>query len=847
MTAPDPPASAGRRCGRALVAVALVTAGVLAPVSAPLLPGSPTHGSDAAVLAQSSVVGGMLDDCPTDRPGLERVGPEDRECEYETPACPLGPVTKEIMTPSVDDREHPDIINELLLVDNNPNKPVPLYRYPYFCEERMILAPVDGAAYDRAVFHIQPDEGQPARMIRLPVVAAGSNPCITETEIIARSHLIALETNADGDPLLDANGDLVLNASGMFGLNADGDPATVNMCRLLAQPQCADGLYRSDSNKCRWVTRRTWQCPTGTLPRNEFRTCYQPPPLVGGANPACGPGAPDMAALDCEVYVGNDYSRTPASLDCTTDFPTGLPRTALSANTLSGSAAIYWCEFDASHLKVDCHSNPPASDCAPTVARCLKRASETGGCSAVAATIRCRAEQAGALTAEQVQGSDCQPCVVLPFSPPPGPDDCPADEYSSEVKRPSERSNLYRTLHRVEDSFAVDHYRCRRVRAGGELNSDSDCKTAPVCDAADGAVPEGWLTWTSGHGSGLAIVNAPVVLTIEGLPGERLNRAHSKYLARGRGYEQPGDLSLSTTSYRAFDSDDVSDDPIIRIWPKMDSSKTYNWVSDYTSSEGPTCLLEANPDFMVTIQELHPDADSEEIEHLFGPSSLAWWDKLTADEQRDHIERRGLIFWDDLMSEADEDRESADRAAKLNEKVPCNFGADVVWCRWEPVRAGYFTATGGGAWLLSRLSTPRSWAFYEEGNSFLTIAYGNILQSLNNYLALYPGHFMSLFMEVNSELDNAIELSDLGLKMSGSKPQTDTENVVFKRLDNGQYAFKDNEWLYTEEVPVSLTCPSLDLRYLGCSETTTVGHYTKTEPIGIQVHEIRVTARTPNL
>ena len=804
--------------------MALLAAGVLAPVSLPVLPGSAAHrGGDAAVLAQTSVEAGTPDPCPASPPGF-RVDPlDDSQCVLTAPACPVSPVSGAIMLSSVDDAVHP-AISELLTVGSNANTPVPLYRYPHFCEER-ILAPANAAGYTQ---------------------------CTALTGFITMTHVMAWQTDTAGDPLVDAGGNPVIDPGGIPGLDAGGNPVTANMCRLLSQPQCAGTLYRSDANECRAVTRRTWSCPPNTRPRNEFNTCYRPQAHSATVHPACAPGAPDMAVLDCEDYVGDDYARNPASLDCTTDFDTGTTGTALSANTLSGSGAVHWCEFDASNLKVVCHgANPPPSECAPTAARCLKRASDTGGCSAVAATIRCRAEQAaltaGTRTAEQVQEAGCRPCVVLPFSP-PGPD-CPAEYRSDPNRAGGQRRTYFDTLHRVEQSLAVADYDCRHVLNGADLSSHPRCAAERVCD---GEVPQAQLTWTSGHGSGLAIVNAPVVLTIEGLPRGIEDRVLGEFRIRQTRFEiEKEDLNFYTEEYRAFDND-VFGDRIIRIWPQTDFSKTYSQVSEYALDRGAPCLLEAAPDFVATIRELRPDVPEQrgEIERLFGSSSLAWWDDLPTAEQRRRTERLGLTFYADLTNDADRERELADRAAELDETVPCNFGA-TVWCRWEPGRAGYFTVTGAGAWLLIRQRSAASW--------FLSgTIYSGYVYKLSEYLSLQSAHVISSLTSIGSSSTSiGSKLAAVGLKCMQKPDLTcmpgtvslDTSEV-FAWNPNGKRRYEDDEWLYTDQADPTFRCPSANLRIPGCGgkdDRVTVGHYTTTEPIGIEVHEIRVTARTPDL
>ena len=182
-------------------------------------------------------------------------------------------------------------------------------------------------------------------------------------------------------------------------------------CRIIQQAQCAAQLHRIAFDTCVRVQRRTWSCLPGEFPRNQFNTCYQPPPGYLGPNPACDTGAPDFPIVTCEQYVGGDFARNPAdaSLACGTAFPTGAPSSALQNHT----ANQHWCRYDTSFLDVDCHATGAA--CTASYAYCIKRASRTGGCDTVAETLRCRALQADhrdtplTVSAEDVYRQGCTP------------------------------------------------------------------------------------------------------------------------------------------------------------------------------------------------------------------------------------------------------------------------------------------------------------------------------------------------------------------------------------------------------------------------------------------------------
>ena len=53
------------------------------------------------------------------------------------------------------------------------------------------------------------------------------------------------------------------------------------------------------------------------------------------------------------------------------------------------------------------------------------------------------------------------------------------------------------------------------------------------------------------------------------------------------------------------------------------------------------------------------------------------------------------------------------------------------------------------------------------------------------------------------------------------------------------------EWLYTDTAGTNVKCPSRDLR-VGCGGSGESQNYTETEPIGILVHEVRVSTVAPD-
>ena len=168
----------------------------------------------------------------------------------------------------------------------------------------------------------------------------------------------------------------------------------------------------------------------------------------------------------------------------------------------------------------------------------------------------------------------------------------------------------------------------------------------------------------------------------------------------GIGYTQ-----IYERTYLAFANNDMGDQ-FIRTWPEMDSSIRYEKLDPVTGQllVGRTdaiedvmtsgeCLVEVTPDFRVKVQELLPDipAHYTEIDTLFGPQNLVWWNNLTPNQQREHIETRGYTYWSDLTTPTQQNAEMRLRETNLVQEILCDYGTD-AWCRWYPTSAGFFKA-----------------------------------------------------------------------------------------------------------------------------------------------------------
>ncbi len=760
-----PRATAGsrHRCRRpimrSLVGIALVAAGIFIPVESGSVP-DPLAGmiGESPVSAQSAaIVIGVPDPCPQIPVPWSAIG---SNCILETSACPESPLIPGfILLPSVG---YPDVLVP------------PPDEYAGFCEHRFI------------------EPGQP-----LPGV-----------------------TESPADQLRRQQYNDCSNGSGGFAVKAHrrmitetvvdqfGTPVVrqrdERRCRLLAQTRCVVGLHRVASNTCRAVQRQTWGCPQG-IPTNEFNRCYVVQSIsYVGQHLACRPGAPDFQSFDCDAYVDDDFVYPPTSVACSS-YPTGDPSTSLQPNPNGGLfSSDYWCEFDPSNLKVVCHNVPkPAGECAAASALCLKRASQTGGCDAIAHTISCRAMQADfadpnvPLTVAQMQQAGCEPCVLLPFSPVPA--ECPADVTVTPATA-ARHTDYHDALHMVKDDFYVATGDCRAVREGTTLlQNDARCRRHEVC--AD--PPQGELTWRSNHFSQLAVVNSPVVIGVSGIPTRIVSsprlRVAGTWIFRG---------FANILSY----DDNAFGDPIVRAFGAVDPAQQYSDIKDLAG--GAECVFHDGPQFRITIQELWPDIDDAEITSLLRPDSLAWWNALSDAEKEGRIRARD-VNWLTNPTPAEVDQEREQRVTGFTEVVDCNFGGE-IWCRWTPTRSGYFKLIGGAAWISKRGSSGRWWLSTNTMNRFR--------QNLSD--ARFVSRLESALTRIR------LDPADVGVNA--------TLTNTLPRLN------PDRDWLYTSEAGDSVRCPAADVRIYCGAAIGDAGNYTETTPIGILVREVRVATRAPN-
>ena len=613
-------------------------------------------------------------------------------------------------------------------------------------------------------------------------------------------------------------------------------------CRLIHPISCAAGLHRDSSTTCRAVHRRNWTCATGYIPRNEFNTCYQAPTLGVGTHPACGRGAPEFLVMDCEEYVGDDFIHNASTIDCAADYSTGTPAqhtdgtqavfgarlVELEPNYNSGlTSSDFWCAFETRFLIADCHRTDISPvECSSTAkALCLKRASATGGCNLTAATIRCRAleaafaQQPTVTTIEEVRQQGCAPCLILPFRRIPS---------QCQLRPPRRSLTSYVTQQRVisvMDDFATDVSACRSVNTPADLAGNARCRGYLVC--AD--PPRGRIDWTSNHFSQLAVVNSPILVQFLDIPLQNATLPYMYYSdRRGR------DPIYRTTDYSPQYADPIGGDPRFRMFSRINQSNQYSSVDRMILRE---CRVGSDPYFELIIEELWPDTAQHRllIQQLFGTNALNWWNSLSPSEQERRTLARGL----QLLSSPPTATELEARSAELTTQFHCNL-SDGRACRWLPGRPGFYRLRGVGAWQVSVVGS-RQWGDQYDANHLdVLINHLNMASAEDGVCQPAYSHWYNAdpnwerMRDKDCIRDDIVRAgfatpSEMGLldDLSGVLPRPPTAAALFNEDHAG-----------------TAGCFPRDLR-VECVNSYGTGNYTETEPIGIIVHEVRVSTVTP--
>lgn len=591
----------------------------------------------------------------------------------------------------------------------------------------------------------------------------------------------------------------------MTGVVVDNDGVR---CRIIQNAICPSGV-RISPTTCRTVERRSWTCPSNAIPRNEFNTCYQLPTTHPGmVHPACGAGAPTLRIVSCADYAGEDFVD---SVACSSYDPWNTPARISPVATTN-----YWCTYDASLLDVSCHA--PGASCANMWVLCIKRASLTGGCSVVAKTINCRSLQAAyaahRISLEDVRTALCEPCAILPFQPIPS--SCPVDltdEPTQESRSRSVNVSLKAIL-REESDFFVGNSACYPV-SGGSIYPNppypgvESLADHPGCAALDPPCPDpspGRLTWSSSHFSQLAVVNSAIVIEIHDIP--------TSYRTQRYGYTWGSRLRTSSRTVVEYPEPDPAEpDNILRLWNHPDDAIAYGSVTDLadnTISGTSECFLYYLPLFKIIVRELWPDNPSDlmEINELFGADALQWWHNINTQAERERrTGAQGFEWWPSLSA-----AEQEARTAEMTQEVSCDSSVHLpAWCRWQAPKAGYYRLTGAGAWRPTDAGN-RQWIGSSEAariNQYLS----GLSASQRNQLLLDLGVSTPQEAGINAAMDALI-------------PRT-AQDTLFSTLS------------------LQARCPPVDVR-VKCIRTRSSGNYVETEPVGIEVHEMRVSTVKPS-
>ena len=764
--------------------------------------------------------------------------PTAEECTLELPACPASPlhgadsgVFMRLSSPptGLNTSEFPDAFNELAEYSYAGSGEAVLRNYPDFCELRVEAA--------------EPEHGA----------------CV-----VATGHVMQRYTHSD--------------------------PMTPD-CRLLRPLACPDGLQFVTSKTCRGVQRRTWRCTTPEEPHNRFNKCFVEMTGGTGSNPACAAAWPQLPLSSCGDYVGGDYFRNPTT-NCTTetDYTTGTPvRDVSNAQAIPGamrwpltdaapaaslgvpaSVSNHWCSYDARALRSECHgpasgpsARPPDCDVASAASPslCLKRASEVGGCAAVAQAIKCRAfmqafvETPTTVPLDYVRLQGCSPCLALPFRP--IPPQCPPSLHSD-----------------AEIGFLF----VSRSGTDRETNPDADTvhrnRGSPMDDPLCEDPPSGRLKHSPTHASGLAVVNSAVIFILDGLEFEQQRSDDLLRIVYNPDFRplspEFGDAIWFTDEHnrrrrerapyqlRYAAGSDTSADRRIKTWRDPVPGDSYAQLQDIAGLA--ECYAQWGPTFQLVVRELWPDYggtaftendenctgalaadDAAAILDLFGPDSLSWWCALDGAEREQRTAARGIAWWPDFSTRTFPPSLTAEQArdAAMTKTLPCAFGiptgtpdpqGETIWCRWIPQRPGFYQFHAGGAWPMQRSTGVQSRTAHVEmqhildyfndpahGQQRRTTAY-NWLSSWRQWYGLTDRTW------INMGLDYIDRFTPVRMLPEPS-------------------GWLDSYWYDADNVALT-GCPPIDLR-VRCTSDPVID-YTETDPIGVIVYEARVVTRAPS-
>ncbi|MCY4664578.1 MAG: hypothetical protein OXC00_07935, partial [Acidimicrobiaceae bacterium] len=222
---------------------------------------------------------------------------------------------------------------------------------------------------------------------------------------------------------------------------------------------------------------------------------------------------------------------------------------------------------------------------------------------------------------------------------------------------------------------------------------------------------------------------------------------------------------------------------------------------------------------------------------MFGADALqGWWDKDLSAAQLEASRRRltaarGLPWWNDLTT-LDEQRE---RDSLLLETIECHELTHE--CVWEPRRPGFHQLVGVGGWPMSFSDNSRRWGAEQPRLIFCNWRTDQECAGMDGAQA-----FAANMERFTSDDGNRRwlqgRLRAIGLTL-GEVGLEEADGVIRLRAPDDPAT----DWLYSEAAAGLTGCPwAIDLR-VRCGGGSGGGNFTRSEPIGIVVHEIRTVTR----
>ena len=194
------------------------------------------------------------------------------------------------------------------------------------------------------------------------------------------------------------------------------------------------------------------------------------------------------------------------------------------------------------------------------------------------------------------------------------------------------------------------------------------------------------------------------------------------------------------------------------------------------------------------------------------------------------------------------DQELADqiayRESRLTVEIDCNYGQR-VWCLWTPTRSGYYRLTATGAWQMRKHVSARRWLTESRRDTVNTFL--DRLAPMDGLCPYTDGTNSERISDKDCMLEDLTEMGFASPREAGL--MDDLSGLLPGPDDSGQLPGVDGmtarEWLYSEEAGENVRCDPRDLR-VTCQGSSDSVNYTETKPIGILVHELRVSTVTPS-